>query len=111
MAKIASDLRKPDGLVVVEPGQEPAFLAPLAISRLWGIGERTAAALRQYGIVTLGDLQRTPEDLLVRGMGPHAATLASPRPGHRRRAGLGRRARRSRSATSTRSTSTRATPT
>jgi DNA polymerase-4 len=75
VAKIASDLRKPDGLVVVEPGEEPAFLAPLPISRLWGVGERTAAVLRQYGIVTLGDLQRTPEDLLVRGMGPHAATL------------------------------------
>lgn len=75
VAKIASDLRKPDGLVVVEPGEEPAFLAPLPISRLWGIGERTAAALRQYGIATLGDLQRAPEDLLVRGMGPHASTL------------------------------------
>jgi DNA polymerase-4 len=75
VAKIASDLRKPDGLVVVEPGEEQAFLAPLPISRLWGIGERTAAALREYGIMTLGDLQRTPEDLLVRGMGPHAATL------------------------------------
>ena len=43
VAKVASDLRKPDGLVVVEPGQEAAFLAPLPIGRLWGVGERTGA--------------------------------------------------------------------
>ena len=46
MAKIASDLRKPDGLVVVPPGDEAAFLAPLPISRLWGVGGKTATALR-----------------------------------------------------------------
>src|SRR5262249_36649409 len=42
VAKIASDLQKPDGLVVVEPGTEAAFLAPLEIRRLWGVGEKTA---------------------------------------------------------------------
>ena len=49
VAKIASDLRKPDALVVVEPGTEAAFLAPLPIQRLWGVGERTAAALAELG--------------------------------------------------------------
>src|SRR5436189_74840 len=43
VAKIASDLRKPDGLVVVEPGSEAAFLAPLEIARLWGVGQKSAA--------------------------------------------------------------------
>ena len=47
VAKIASDLRKPDGLVVVPPGEEAAFLAPLPISRLWGVGEKTADGARR----------------------------------------------------------------
>ena len=75
VAKIASDLRKPDGLVVVEPGQEAAFLAPLQIHRLWGVGERTRTALAPYNVRTIGDLAAVPVDLLVRGLGPHAATL------------------------------------
>src|SRR4051794_26921498 len=57
VAKIASDLRKPDGLVVVEPGTEAAFLAPLPISRLWGVGPSTAASLRDFGVASIGDLQ------------------------------------------------------
>ena len=76
VAKIASDLRKPDGLVVVEPGDEAAFLAPLAISRLWGVGEKSAAALREYGVRTIGDLAALPDDLLVRRFGKHGASLA-----------------------------------
>src|SRR5882757_2833578 len=75
VAKIASDLRKPDGLVVVEPGDEAAFLAPLAIARLWGIGAQTGAALREYGVTTLGELAQLPVDLLVRRFGKHGATL------------------------------------
>src|SRR6187431_1658036 len=55
VAEIASDLRKPDGLVVVAPGDEAAFLAPLEIGRLWGVGERTAVALADYGVRTIGD--------------------------------------------------------
>ena len=76
VAKVASDLRKPDGLVVVEPGDEAAFLAPLAISRLWGVGEKSAAALREYGVRTIGDLANLPDDLLVRRFGKHGASLA-----------------------------------
>jgi len=76
VAKIASDLRKPDGLVVVPPGDEAAFLAPLPIARLWGVGEQTAAALREYGVRTIGDLAALPADLLVRRFGKHGAALA-----------------------------------
>jgi DNA polymerase-4 len=77
VAKIASDLRKPDGLVVVEPGEEAAFLAPLPISRLWGVGEKTAVALADYGVRTIGDLAALSPDLLVRRFGKHGGSLAS----------------------------------
>jgi DNA polymerase-4 len=76
VAKIASDLRKPDALVIVEPGTEAAFLAPLPIQRLWGVGERTAAALAELGVTTMGQLAELPSDLLVRRFGRHGATLA-----------------------------------
>ena len=56
VAKIASDLEKPDGLVVVDDGNVKAFLAPLDISRLWGVGEKTLPQMRQMGIQTIGDL-------------------------------------------------------
>jgi DNA polymerase IV len=75
VAKIASDLRKPDGLVVVPPGEEASFLAPLPISRLWGVGEKTAAALREFGVVTIGDLAALPPEPLVRRFGRHGASL------------------------------------
>jgi DNA polymerase-4 len=75
VAKVASDLRKPDGLVVVPPGEEAAFLAPLPISRLWGVGEKTAEALREFGVTTIGDLAALPPDLLERRFGKHGAAL------------------------------------
>jgi DNA polymerase-4 len=75
VAKIASDLRKPDGLVVVPIGEEEAFLAPLPIGRLWGVGEKTAAALREYSVRTIGDLAALPPDLVVRRFGKHGASL------------------------------------
>ena len=77
VAKIASDLRKPDGLVVVERGDEEAFLAPLPISRLWGVGEKTAVALADYGVRTIGDLAALSPDVLVRRFGKHGGSLAS----------------------------------
>jgi DNA polymerase IV len=77
VAKIASDLRKPDGLVVVEPGDEATFLAPLPISRLWGVGEKTAVALADYGVRTIGDLAAISPDVLVRRFGKHGGSLAS----------------------------------
>jgi len=77
VAKIASDLRKPDGLVVVPSGEEAAFLAPLPISRLWGVGEKTATVLAEYGVKTIGDLAELSPDLLVRRFGKHGASLAT----------------------------------
>ena len=77
VAKIASDLRKPDGLVVVAPGDEAAFLAPLPISRLWGVGDKTATVLAEYGVKTIGDLADLSPDLLVRRFGKHGASLVS----------------------------------
>jgi DNA polymerase-4 len=77
VAKIASDLRKPDGLVIVEPGDEATFLAPLPISRLWGVGEKTAVALADYGVRTIGDLAAISPDVLVRRFGKHGGSLAS----------------------------------
>jgi DNA polymerase-4 len=76
VAKIASDLRKPDGLVVVAPGEEAAFLAPLPIWRLWGVGEKTAAVLADYGVRTIGDLAALPPDQLTRRFGKHGGSLA-----------------------------------
>src|SRR3954471_23709772 len=75
VAKVASDLRKPDGLVVVAAGHEAAFLAQLPIGRLWGVGERTAAALAEYGVKTIGDLAALPPDLVVRRFGKHGGSL------------------------------------
>ena len=75
LAKIGSDLRKPDGLVVVNAGEEAAFLAPLPIERLWGVGRVTAEALSGLGITTIAQLQRMPRDVLVKRFGPHGAEL------------------------------------
>jgi DNA polymerase IV len=58
IAKIASDLRKPDGLVVVPPGTDAEFLAPLPIRLLWGVGPKTEQALKLAGVRTIGDLAR-----------------------------------------------------
>jgi DNA polymerase-4 len=75
VAKIASDLRKPDGLVIVPPGEEGSFLAPLPIGRLWGVGEQTRAVLAEHGVRTIGELAELPVDVLVRRLGVHGATL------------------------------------
>ena len=56
VAKVASDMRKPDGLVVVPPGTEAAFLAPLPVRRLWGVGPKMEEALAKLGVTTIGEL-------------------------------------------------------
>ena len=62
VAKIASDLRKPDGLLVVPPGTERQFLAPLPVRSLWGVGPKTAERLASEHITTIGELaKRSPE--------------------------------------------------
>ena len=76
IAKVASELRKPDGLVVVPPGDEASFLAPLPIGRLWGVGAQTAIALRDYGVSTIGDLAALSPEVLERRFGKFGAALA-----------------------------------
>ncbi len=65
VAKIASDLRKPHGLVIVEEEEVSRFLAPLAVERLWGVGEVTAARLRNLGITTIGEIRERGEEALA----------------------------------------------
>jgi DNA polymerase-4 len=77
-AKIATDLGKPDGLVEVPEGGVAAFLAPLPVSRLWGVGRVTEEELRKLGVATIGDLARTPEPALAAAIGAnHARGLAA----------------------------------
>ena len=75
LAKIASDLHKPDGLTVVPPEGIRAFLDPLPIGRLWGVGEATRKALDQFSVITIGDLGRLPLSLLEKKFGEHGRRL------------------------------------
>jgi nucleotidyltransferase/DNA polymerase involved in DNA repair len=75
IAKIASDLKKPDGLVEVPDGETAAFLEPLPVGRIPGVGPATRESLRQCGLLTVGDLQRVPETGLVRLFGSAGAWL------------------------------------
>ena len=75
MAKVASDMRKPDGLVVVPPGTEAAFLAPLPVRRLWGVGPKMEEALARLGVVTIGDLAALDPARLERRLGTHGHDL------------------------------------
>lgn len=75
VAKIASDLDKPDGLVVVPPGEEQTFLAPLAAGRLWGVGPKGEERLRQAGIVTIGDVAAADRRWLEHRFGRWGAIL------------------------------------
>lgn len=69
LAKIASGESKPDGLLVVEPGDEAAFLHPLPIERVWGVGRVTSGKLHSMGIATVGDIARCTESRLVAALG------------------------------------------
>jgi DNA polymerase IV len=75
LAKVASELQKPDGLVVVAAGIEAEFLAPLGVERIWGVGKVMAADLAAMGITTVGQLQRVPRTTLVARFGQHGAHL------------------------------------
>jgi DNA polymerase-4 len=69
LAKLASDLSKPDGLLAVEPGTEVDFLAPLPVSRLWGVGPATQRKLDRMGVRTIGDVAALPEPALTAALG------------------------------------------
>ncbi len=73
LAKVASDLEKPDGLVVLPLEEVPARLHPLPVERLWGVGPRTAEHLRAASIRTIGDLLKIPPAELERCVGASAA--------------------------------------
>ncbi len=75
VAKIASDLNKPDGLTVVPAGSEADFLSPLAIGKLPGVGPATLKQLTLLGVQTIGDLSRIPEAILVRKLGQQGSYL------------------------------------
>jgi DNA polymerase-4 len=75
VAKVASDLKKPDGLVIVEPGHEKEFLAPLPIRCLWGVGPRTEDHLKGMGYERIGQLADLPHADLVARMGKNGAHL------------------------------------
>ena len=95
LAKVASAVAKPDGMLVVDPDGELDFLHPLAVERLWGVGRVTAAKLHDRGIHTVGEVARLPESVLIsmlgRASGRHLHALShnrDPRPvqtGRRRR--------------------------
>jgi DNA polymerase-4 len=80
LAKIASQVAKPDGLVVVDPGAERAFLDPLPVGLMWGVGPVVGRRLADRGIRTIGDLATTPsasvERLLGTAVGARLAALA-----------------------------------
>ena len=64
LAKIASDLKKPDALVVVEPDKVQEFLDPLPVERLWGVGKQSSKVFQRLGIRTIGQLRQWPLDVL-----------------------------------------------
>ena len=76
LAKLASDLEKPDGLTVFEPGRVLEKLDPLPISRLWGVGPAAEKRLNGLGLRTIGDIRRYPERTLVAKLGDFGAHLA-----------------------------------
>jgi DNA polymerase-4 len=75
VAKIASDLQKPDGLTIVLPGKVQEFLEPLPIERLWGVGKATRKILLRLGVKTIGDLSRLPLELLEKKLGKQGCHL------------------------------------
>jgi DNA polymerase-4 len=94
LAKIASQVAKPDGLVVVEPDQERAFLDPVPVELMWGVGPVTRARLAATGIRTIGDLAAAPapvlQGLLGQAAGAKLGSLAAN--SDQRRIQTGRRA-------------------
>jgi DNA polymerase-4 len=95
LAKVASGVAKPDGLLLVPPDAELAFLHPLPVERLWGVGPITSARLRERGIATVGQVARIPESVLVamvgRAAGRQLHALAHNRDPRRVRVGHRRR--------------------
>ena len=77
VAKIATEVGKPRGLVVVPPGKEASFLAPLPVSMMWGVGPKSTQRFKQQGIRTIGDLAAMPELRLQELFGSRGTDLAA----------------------------------
>jgi DNA polymerase-4 len=77
VAKIATEVGKPNGLIVVPAGGEAAFLAPLPVEMLWGVGPRTREQLAPLGLRTIGDLASKSNAWLTAHLGPHGIELAA----------------------------------
>jgi DNA polymerase-4 len=77
VAKIASDLCKPDGLLEIAPGREQSFLDPLPIAKLPGVGKKTEQSLKEIGVTTIGELASLPLDTMKRQFGVTGAVLHS----------------------------------
>ena len=75
IAKVASDLQKPEGLTICEAGQEKIFLAPLPVKKLWGVGPKTEAHLQKMGFSTIGQIAQCPQKLLAEKLGKWGAHL------------------------------------
>jgi DNA polymerase-4 len=74
LAKVASRVAKPDGLLLVLPADEESFLHPLPVELLWGVGAVTAAKLHTYGLFTAGDVAALPRSVLTGTLGPAAGS-------------------------------------
>jgi len=80
LAKLASDLKKPNGFVVVQPDRVQEFLAPLSVERIWGVGKKTAEQLNELNIKTVRDLRRLEQEYLTQplwGLGKPALSVSS----------------------------------
>ena len=75
LAKIASDIKKPDGFMVVEPDHVEEFLDPLPVERLWGVGKQGSKVFQRLGIRTIGQLRQWPLDTLTNNFGSHGEHL------------------------------------
>jgi DNA polymerase-4 len=76
LAKIASDMEKPDGLTFIAPGQVPEFISRLPVEKVPGVGRRTRKQLERLGIETLGDARKYSTEQLIRRLGKYGGRLA-----------------------------------
>ena len=77
LAKIASDMNKPDGIKVIKPHQIDKFMKDLEVKKIWGVGKVTQERLKAMRVITCGDLQRFPADELVKHFGKFGVALYS----------------------------------
>jgi DNA polymerase-4 len=82
LAKLASDLSKPDGLLLVDPSSVTAFLDPLPVERIWGVGKKGAKRMHDLGLFTIGQLARSPVQILIDHFGESGRHFSDLAQGH-----------------------------